>query len=323
MSLDMLSNPNKLILGVIIPLIFFACSETVDPPLNTQYQSSEVFFPTPDSLVLEGTLYSPFNQPRAAVVIVPGSGPVDRDGIVQGGSGTMPAIYKFWADDLVSQDVAVLRYDKRFITYSNLDPLQLSQEDQISDIVAAVNFLRNQTDLDSQNIFLIGHSEGGNIVPVAAGRLSNIAGLVILAAPAIAIDTLVVEQLRANPNVSETVVNDVQLAFGLIRSGQFPVGGAILGAGESYWQEWMLYSEKADSVLQASGVPAFILQGCSDENFPLGTLNKNKTAWQQIASGQTAFRWTAYPNVTHLILKDGENSPAENVLSDVFNWIVR
>ncbi len=314
-----------LVVGIVVGLILAACSESTTPPVETGPTSTEVTFPTSDNLTLQATLFMPESQARAAVVIVPGSGPVDRDGLIAGAAtGDLPPIYRNWADFLLERDIAVLRYDKRFITYPNLNSLQLSQSDQVADIVAAVNYLQGRSDLDPQKIFIIGHSEGGNLAPVAANQIGNIAGLVILAAPAFAVDTLLVEQLRANPDISETIVNDVQAAFELLRNGQFPVGGSILGAGETYWREWITYSEKADSILQAGNSPAFILQGCSDENFPGVTLDANKLRWQDIVSRNfSAYRWVSYTRVTHLILNEETNDVAEHVLQDILDWINR
>lgn len=88
------------------------------------------------------TLHATFTRPGdlagqpPVIVIVPGSGPTDSDGR-NPLSPAMPAIYAAWAAHFAARGIASLRYDKRFLTYRDLDPLKLTQTNQLAGIVAA------------------------------------------------------------------------------------------------------------------------------------------------------------------------------------------
>src|SRR5699024_8191913 len=51
------------------------------------------------------------------------------------------------------------------------------------DVEASIQFLRNHPNIQSNNIGLIGHSEGGIIAPMVASRDQAISFIVLLAAP--------------------------------------------------------------------------------------------------------------------------------------------
>src|SRR5690242_10263056 len=60
---------------------------------------------------LKGTLVMPNAKPSAVVVIIPGSGPTDRDG--NSPLGVKASTYRLLAEGLSSRGIATLRYDKR------------------------------------------------------------------------------------------------------------------------------------------------------------------------------------------------------------------
>ena len=64
---------------------------------------------------LHGTLLTPA-EPRAVAVILPGSGPTDRDG--NSPFGIAAGSYRLLAEGLAEQGVATLRIDKRGIARS-------------------------------------------------------------------------------------------------------------------------------------------------------------------------------------------------------------
>ena len=314
----------RFIQTVLFTLIIALGSCKDDNPTKAEdviYKSKEVNFES-EGLTLEGTLYLPNETSKVpAVIIVNGSGPVDRDGIYAPDPNLLPPIYKNWADWIASRGIGVLRYDKRFLTHPNLNPLEISQDDQITDIVSAINYLKSCTEIDTNKILIIGHSEGGNIAPIAVQRKNVVVGVVIIASPSFAIDTLFIEQLKANPNNPQTLITQVEMAFELLRNNQFPSGGQIFGGGEAYWREWIEYSENAGSIAINLGKPILVIQGEEDENFPGFTLQKNKTLWGNTASQSDLIDFRTYKGVTHLILTKDTQDMATDVLDDIVNWI--
>src|SRR5207253_11364126 len=76
-----------------------------------------------------------------------------------------------------------LRYDKRGIGKSTGNCDQATTEDFASDAAAARGYLKSLKEIGAHKIGLIGHSEGGVIAPMLASRSSDVAWVVLLAAP--------------------------------------------------------------------------------------------------------------------------------------------
>jgi uncharacterized protein len=144
------------------------------------YREEEVTFANSKAqLSLAGTLTLPPGQGSfPAAILVSGSGPNDRDETV---AGHHP--FLILADYLTRKGVAVLRYDKRGTGKSTGNYDQATTEDFARDAQAAVSYLKTRKEIDARKIGLIGHSEGGLIAPMVAAGSSDVAWVVLLAAP--------------------------------------------------------------------------------------------------------------------------------------------
>jgi acetyl esterase/lipase len=254
-------------------------------------------------------------------VIVNGSGPVDRDGIFRPAPTLLPPFYKRWADLLAREGIAVLRYDKRFLTHRELDVRRLTQADQVRDVAAAVRHLRERSEVDDARVFILGHSEGASLAPVAAAMDGKVRGVAAVAAVGFSIDSLLLEQLRADPEIAPDTVESIARKFRLLRAGQFPVGDDILGVGPVYWSEWIRYTQQADSVVLALGRPIWVAQGMADEALPGGTLARNVGFWNALASSGKGIEFHTYPGVTHNLFTQADGRTAENVIHDAAKWV--
>jgi alpha-beta hydrolase superfamily lysophospholipase len=102
-----------------------------------------------------------------AVLILPGSGPTDRNGNAPGGLAT--DAYKLVAHAFARHGIASLRIDKRAIGASAMAVLKeedLRFETYIDDARAWSAFLSTQPRVDK--VFILGHSEGALIGSIAA-----------------------------------------------------------------------------------------------------------------------------------------------------------
>ncbi|MBC6991342.1 alpha/beta hydrolase family protein [Hymenobacter sp. BT491] len=126
------------------------------PPLP--YRSEEVRFSNANAGVqLAGTLTLPPGKgPFPVAVLLTGSGPQDRDEAV---FGHRP--FLVIADYLTRQGLAVLRFDDRGVGQSTGDSKNVTAVDYAQDAQAAMTYLRSRPDINSKQIGLIGHSEGG------------------------------------------------------------------------------------------------------------------------------------------------------------------
>lgn len=160
-----------------------------EPKPPYPYRVEEVTFLN-DSLTLAGTLTFPDSDGTfPAVILIAGSGAHDRDETV---FGHKP--FLVLADYLTRQGFAVLRYDKRGVGQSTGDYAKATTHDFAADAQAAFEYLLTHENIDKQNIFLIGHSEGGVIAPMVAASNPNVAGVVLMAAMGVSGEALLLKQ---------------------------------------------------------------------------------------------------------------------------------
>lgn len=162
---------------------------------------------------LRGTLLVPkAAKPAPAVLLLPGSGPTDRNG------NQPPAIttnlLKDIAEHLEKQGIASLRFDKRAAhVYSAVWPKSLSAMDEFfkwenfaGDAKAALAFLGKQPGVDAKRLVVVGHSEGGliaaQIAADTAGKPSAPAALVLMGTAGRRLDIVIDEQVKASLNRS-------------------------------------------------------------------------------------------------------------------------
>ena len=132
------------------------------------------------------------------VLIIPGSGPTDRDG--NNPLGVKAAPYRLLAEALAAKGVSTVRADKRGMFGSKaaiVDANAVSIADYASDAHQWVDALRKRT--GAKCVWLLGHSEGA-IVALAAGQQpQGLCGLILVAGPGRKLGAILREQLRANP----------------------------------------------------------------------------------------------------------------------------
>lgn len=123
------------------------------------------------------------------VVLIGGSGPVDRDETVAG-----IQIFTQLAGALANSGAVVLRYDKRGVGQSGGRTESATLDDYADDAVAVVKWLKKRPDVDPRRLIVVGHSEGSAVALIAAAREDDIRGVVSIAGPGIKGDELVLQQ---------------------------------------------------------------------------------------------------------------------------------
>ncbi|MDB6009954.1 MAG: hypothetical protein JWL65_2204 [Gammaproteobacteria bacterium] len=141
-------------------------------------------------ITLAGTLTVPQGRyPFVAVVLIAGSGPMNRD---EEGGGHR--VFEVLADALSRRNIAVLRYDKRGVGKSTGDFAKATINDLVSDTSAALAYLQTRPEVDKHHVGLIGHSEGGTIAPMVAVNEPSVSFLVLMAGSAISNEKRTVSQ---------------------------------------------------------------------------------------------------------------------------------
>ena len=130
---------------------------------------------------LAGTLSRPAGPTAGrlpAVVLVGGSGPIDRDGAVVG--VPIPVVGEL-ASLLADAGFITLRYDKRGVGQSGGRLESADLDDSTDDLRSAVKLLADRKDVDPKRISVIGHREGGAVAMLAAAKDKRIAAVGLVA----------------------------------------------------------------------------------------------------------------------------------------------
>jgi hypothetical protein len=126
---------------------------------------------------LHGVLTLP-KGPRTTpgVVLVHGSGPSDEDESV----GALRP-FKDLAWGLASRGIAVLRYVKR--SRQAPDGILTQKEEVLDAAHDALELLQRTPRIDPRLLFVLGHSQGGELAPRIAEQAPRLAGIIVLGAP--------------------------------------------------------------------------------------------------------------------------------------------
>jgi pimeloyl-ACP methyl ester carboxylesterase len=148
--------------------------------------------------VLKGTLSSPDDGAKAPIaIIIPGSGPTDRDG--NNPLGVTAASYRLLAEALAAKGVSTIRIDKRGMFGSRAaaaDADNIRMSDYAADVRAWMQEARKRA--SASCAWLIGHSEGSLIALITAQQPEGICGLVLVAGAGRKMGDILREQLKAN-----------------------------------------------------------------------------------------------------------------------------
>ena len=283
---------------------------------------------------LPGTLTTPVGAgPFPAVVLVPGSGPHDRDETI---GANKP--FKDLAWGLASSGVAVLRYEKR--TKQHVGklasiPAFTVKEEVVDDVLAAVELLRKTEGIDAKRIFVLGHSLGGMLVP-RIGRLDpNIAGLISLAGATRPLEDVIPIQLAyifsADGNLSPEDQKQIDQAKELVakikalKREDLTSPALLYGAPASYWLDLRGYDppEAAKALKQ----PLLVLQGERDYQVTMEDYKR----WNAALATKSNVTFKSYPALNHLFIAGtGPSTPSEyaqtghvdeRVVEDIAAWI--
>lgn len=131
---------------------------------------------TNGELLLAGTLHRPDGEARATLLMVPGSGPSDRDNDVY-----FPAIRA----GLLERGIAAASFDKRGVGASTGDWRDTGPAEQTADVAAQLTCLRQLVGVDSARLGLFGHSQGGWVVLEVAAADPSVAFVITNSGPGV------------------------------------------------------------------------------------------------------------------------------------------
>lgn len=247
-------------------------SKPQDPVKPYPYYCEEVTIHNiKDKVDLSGTLTMPSKKGLfPAVVLISGSGPQNRDEELLGHKP-----FLILSDYLTRNGIAVLRFDDRGTNESTGDFSKATSADFASDVTACVDYLKTRTEINGDQIGLIGHSEGGIIAPMVAAEDNNIGFIILMAGTGVRGDELLLMQQEAIGKVSGVSPEELEKGRKLNRK----IFDIVLENNDNQ----LLKSKLHDYLLSAvNEIPASQKsKDMTDEQMVEMIINQTTTPWMQ------------------------------------------
>jgi alpha-beta hydrolase superfamily lysophospholipase len=281
----------------------------------------------------EGILTLPNVQEKVPlIIIVGGSGPTDKD-LSMGPN----RIYKDMAWGLATQGIASYRYDKRTRAYAskmgNPDLLTVKEE-YLEDLQAIVAKFSKHESIDSSKVFILGHSEGGYLIPWFSSEVKGVKGFIIAAGNYNKMADMVSSQLLHLQKHTRSEQERAGLQAILARvpyaqhklTLQSPKDSLPLGLSAAYM---VFLNEKSPSnyLTALKGSPTLVLQGARDYQVPVTEFE----AWKAALANHPQVTFQLYHQLNHIFMAgEGICLPAEytepgnvskTMLLDIAAWI--
>ena len=286
-----------------------AASTVQTPPEGVVEE--EISFAADEKFPISGVLTLPENPEGKipVVVLVQGSGQSDRDETIYANKP-----FRDIAWGLAQQGIATLRYDKRFYTYSEEGQKMASditvQQEITDDALAALALVQQDERFDAS--FLLGHSQGGMLMPAIALENGQLTGGISLAGSLrplweISYDQNLAAAEAARDTVTEEEYNQIQNQMKQVEQQveqlrqldtlDLADDDLLLGLPLKYWRS--LQQMDAMDAVEQLDIPLLILQGDADfQVYP----DKDYTLWQQTLQGRDNAEFHLYSGLNHLFM---------------------
>ena len=246
------------------------------------------------------------------VLMIPGSGPTDRDG--NNPLGVSAAPYRLLAEALAEKGVSTVRIDKRGLFGSKgavADPNKVTIGDYATDTHNWVAAIRKHT--GASCVWVLGHSEGALIALAAAQQPKDICGIILVSGAGRRLSDVIREQLRANP-ANAPVLDSALAALDSLERGQHvDVTGmhpALLKLFAPQVQDFLIDMFRYDPAKLAASlkVPLLIVQG--EHDIQVSTADA-----RALAAAQPNAKLELIPRMNHVLKDVDSDDRAANIAS--------
>jgi pimeloyl-ACP methyl ester carboxylesterase len=254
--------------------------------------------PGPQGL-LAGT-YLDAGRKAPVILILPGSGPTDRDG--NNPMGITAAPYRLLAEALAAKRVSTVRIDKRGLGGSKAavaDGNKVTIEDYATDTHNWVAAIRPKT--GAKCVWVLGHSEGSLIALATGQQPDGICGVISVSGAGRKLSDVIREQLQSNP-ANAPLLDTAMAALDSLELGQHVdvtnMHPALQRLFAPQVQDFLIDMFRKDPAKLAAElkVPLLIVQGERD-------LQVSAADAKALAAAQPKAKLVLVPAMNH-VLKD-------------------
>jgi dienelactone hydrolase len=258
------------------------------------------------------------NYKFPVVILVHGSGPNDMDETIGGAK-----VFKDISYGLASRGIAVIRYNKRSNTYKKPEKNPTYDTEVVDDVMAAIELAKTYPTIDTNSIFVLGHSLGGMMIPRIADKNASVAGFISMAGSLRSFGEILLPQLSylfsLDNEMSAEEQKELDKAEKLIKytfsdklNENSPVDSLLFQAPASYWLDYRKY----DMIALAQDIerPFLIMQGERDYQITKEDFNY----WKMNLAGKENVEYKLYPKLNHLFIA-GEGLPNPGEYEKVAN----
>lgn len=186
--------------------------------------------------------YTDDSKKSPAVVIIMGTGKLDRDG---SGFGFRSNIYKYLARTFAECGYVSARYDKRGTNESGGSFNSTGLSDLVNDAISVIKYLKSLPYVDENRIIVCGHSEGTMIATLVSEK-EDTSGLILLGGAATCLKDALYYQNRL---VAEDIPNMKGVVGAIIRKS-FKLDKQLAKIDD------MFIKSKETNKEKVSGIPA-------------------------------------------------------------------
>jgi hypothetical protein len=244
------------------------------------------------------------------VLIIPGSGPTDRDG--DNPMGITAAPYRLLADALASKGISSVRIDKRGMFGSKAairDPNKVTIADYATDTHSWVAAIRKRTGVKC--VWVLGHSEGSLVALAAAQQPDSICGVISVSGAGRKLSDVIREQLRSNP-ANASLLDQAMPAIDKLEEGQHVdvtgMNPALLRLFAPQVQDFLIDDIRHDPATLAASikVPLLIIQG--ERDIQVSTADA-----RALAAAQPKAKLVLIPAMNHVLKDVASDERAANI----------
>lgn len=258
---------------------------------------------------LEGTLLEA-GKSAPVVLIIPGSGPTDRDG--NNPLGVTAAPYRLLAEALAAKGVSSARIDKRGMFGSKAavaDANKVTIADYAADTHNWVEAIHKRT--GAKCVWVLGHSEGALVALASAQNPDGMCGVILVSGAGRRMSDIIREQLRANP-ANAPVLDSAMAAIDSLEQGRHvdvtDMHPALQRLFAPQVQDFLIDMFRQDPARLAAAVklPMLIVQGERDVQVSVADA-------KALATAQPKARLVLIPAMNHVLKDVASDDRAANV----------